>query len=428
MNLKLPIGIQTFSDLRQNGYLYVDKTHDIYNMISSGKSFFFSRPRRFGKSLLVSTLASIFKGEKSLFEGLYIADKIEWNETYPVIKLDWSSLKHNLASQMEEGMAIYLKGIAAGFDIVLGQIFSSNRFEELLTAIHKKTGRQVVVLIDEYDMPILDALDVETEEIDEIRKYLQSIYTVLKTADEHLRFVFLTGVSKFAKVSIFSGLNNLRDITLDAEYATLCGYTQSELERYFDPFIKEMAESERVSTQELLNRIRHWYNGFSWDGVTTVYNSFSTLLLFAKKEMQNYWFETGTPTFLINLIKERNDIKFLLASSTMSDTAFNSFDPHSLASQILMFQTGYLTVKKKEKDRFGAGIIYTLGVPNEEVRQSMFQYLTSSFTAYPVSSSGVMRSRMMSQLFDGDVSAFEKSAQELFAHIPYQLHIPREAY
>jgi hypothetical protein len=189
-----------------------------------------------------------------------------------------------------------------------------------------------------------------------------------------------------------------------------------------------MAEAQQTGQQDLLDRIRYWYNGFSWDGLTSVYNPFSTLLLFNKKIFRNYWFETGTPTFLINLIKERNDVKLLLEPVQMNDVEFNSFDPRTLGTKVLMFQTGYLTVKEVNKDPFGDGVFYTIGIPNEEVRQSMLQYLTSSFAVYPIDDTASMRSRMMGQLLSGDASTFETSVKELFAHIPYQLHLPREAY
>jgi hypothetical protein len=427
---KLPIGIQSFSDLRSRDYLYVDKTQHIYNLINKGKIFFFSRPRRFGKSLLVSTLEALFKGEKELFEGLYIYDKADWNETYPVIKFDWSCIRHTSETEMEKGVSIFLKQIADEYGLVLEQEYSANRFDELLRRVHRKTGRQVVVLVDEYDIPILDALQEPSEEIDSLRKFLQSFYRVLKAADEHLRFVFLTGVSKFSKLSIFSGLNNPNDITLDPSYATICGYTQDELESYFTQYLKTFArsETEKGNIRDLLDQIRFWYNGFSWDGVTSLYNPYSTLLLMDKKIFRNYWFETGTPTFLVGLIKERNEVTLLMEPCRLQDTEFNSFDYLTLDTKLLMFQTGYLTIRNVEKDPFGGGMIYTLGVPNEEVRQSMMQYLTSSFAVYPVESTATMRSRMQGQLFSGDVSAFATSLRELFAHIPYQLHIHEEAY
>jgi hypothetical protein len=425
---KLPIGIQSFSDLRGRDYLYVDKTRHIYNLINKGKVFFLSRPRRFGKSLLVSTLEALFKGERKLFEGLYIYGKVDWNESYHVIKFDWSCIRHTSEVEMEKGVSIFLKQIADEYDLVLEQEYSANRFDELLRRLHRKTGRQIVVLIDEYDMPILDALQEPAGKIDSIRKFLQSFYRVLKAADEHLRFVFLTGVSKFSKVSIFSGLNNLNDITLDPFYAAICGYTQDELESYFALYLEAFAESEKGNIRDLLDHIRFWYNGFSWDSATSLYNPYSTLLLMDKKIFQNYWFDTGTPAFLIDLIKERNDVKLLMEPCQMQDAEFNSFDYLTLDTRLLMFQAGYLTIRNVEKDPFGGGIMYTLSVPNEEVRQSMMQYLTSSFAVYPIENTATMRSRMLGQLFSGEVSAFETSMRELFAHIPYQLHIPQEAY
>jgi hypothetical protein len=280
---RLPIGIQNFAELRRKDFLYVDKTREILRMISSGKAFFLSRPRRFGKSLLVSTLDAIFKGEKTLFEGLYIYDKIDWSEQYPVIKLDWSSITHTNVENMEDGTAIYLKRFADFYGVTLEQKYAVNRFEELICDLHQKTGKQVVVLIDEYDMPILDALNKPPETINALRDFLQSFYRILKASDEHIRFIFLTGISKFSKVSIFSGLNNLLDITLSKDYAALCGYTQEELERSFEPYIEAMATEQQYTKNELLQRIRRWYNGYSWDGVTSVYNPFSTLLLFTEK-------------------------------------------------------------------------------------------------------------------------------------------------
>jgi hypothetical protein len=408
--------------------LYVDKTREILALVGSGKVFFLSRPRRFGKSLLVSTLEALFKGEKALFEGLYIADKVDWDDRYPVIKLDWGGIGHSTAAQMEESTLGFLDRIAKANQIALTAKSASDSFEELIESLYQKAGKQVVVLVDEYDMPILDALNGPVEAIDEIRQFLQSFYKVLKAADEHLRFVLLTGVSKFAKVSIFSGLNNLRDITLSNDYATICGYTQEELETCFASYIEEFAQAEHIGKQDVLDLIRQWYNGFSWDGLHTVYNPFSTLLLFAEKAMRSYWFDSGTPTFLVGLIKERNDVKFLLEPSRMNDEEFNSFDYRTLDTKVLMFQTGYLTVKKIDKEPFGSGEIYTLGIPNEEVRRAMLQYLVGSFSAYPIGNTASMRSSMMGQLFEGDVSDFEASAKEMFAHIPYQLHLPREAY
>jgi hypothetical protein len=325
-------------------------------------------------------------------------------------------------------MVVFLNEIAEAYQITLAEDYASNCFRELLFRLHQKTGRQVVVLVDEYDLPILDALNKQVEQIDEIREFLQAFYRVLKGADEHIRFLFMTGITKFAKVSVFSALNNLVDVTFEAEYATLCGYTQEELESYFVPGLEELAAAHNCDVPEVLAKIRYWYNGFSWDGKISVYNPFSTLLLLRQKNFTNLWFETGTPTFLINLIKERNDVKLLLEPTFMKLADYNNFDYRTMDTKLLLFQSGYLTIKKAEQDMFGEDLMYTLGIPNEEVRQSLMNFLTSCFAAYPIDDASAIRSRMMKQLFDGDVTAFETSLKELFANIPYQLHIKREAY
>ena len=422
----LPIGIQSFADLRKNGYLYVDKTEDIYRMITSGKTYFLSRPRRFGKSLLLSTLEAIFKGKKELFEGLYIDDKMNW-ESHPVIKIDWSKIKHTSSQEMEVDMSDYLKGVAENYQILLTREYASGKFDELIVRLHEKFGKQVVILVDEYDMPILDALK-KPDVVNDVRGFLQSFYQIIKANDDHLRFVFLTGVSKFAKVSVFSGLNNPDDITMDDKYASICGYTQEELTSYFSEHITDFALSEKVSESEIVESIRGWYNGFSWDGRTFVYNPFSTLILFNKKRFSDYWFASGTPTFLIDLIRERNDVKLLLESTQIQASGFDSFEPAAIDTKLLLFQTGYLTVKSVARSRFGEEVVYTLDVPNREVRQALMTHFTAAYTAFPLSDTAPMRERMLGQLLDGDADAFERAVQEMFARIPYQLHIPREAY
>jgi len=424
----LPIGIQSFADLRSSGYLYVDKTEDIHRLITSGKIFFLSRPRRFGKSLLISTLDAIFAAQKELFEGLYIYERWDWTQQHPVVRLDWSLISHASAEMMERTSLAFLNTIAEKNQITLTAQYAPDCFYELIDRLHAKTGQKVVVLIDEYDMPILDAMDASFETRDGIRKFLQSFYKVLKGADDHLRFVFLTGVSKFSKVSIFSGLNNLNDITLDAKFATICGYTQSELEFYFEEHIQAMTGEELGAREDVLTLIRDWYNGYSWDGLSSVYNPYSTLLLFTEKKTGNYWFSSGTPTFLVHLIKERNDVEKLLEPVAASSTGFDSADPETMDTVQLLFQTGYLTVKKVEKDPFTQTTDYLLDIPNQEVRQSLTANLFAGYAGSSVSDIQLMSGRLCRQLIEGDGDGFQKSMQEMFAHIPYQLHIPREAY
>jgi hypothetical protein len=356
---------------------------------------------------------------------------MDWEQHYPVIKLDWSLISHLSKEVLEESTATYMRKLAASYQITLSQNRADACFGELLQCLHEKTGRQVVVLVDEYDMPMLDALNKQVEQIDEIREFLQNFYRLLKGADEHIRFVFMTGITKFAKVSVFSALDNLVDITFDAAYAMLYGYTQEELELCFTPHLEELATAHNCDVLEALAKIQRWYNRFSWDGKNTentVYNSFSTLVLFEQKMVTNLWFETGTPTFLVNLMKERNDVRLLLEPVPMKQAEYNSFDYRTLDTKQLFFQSGYLTIKDAAKSPFTKELVYTLGVPNEEVRQSLIDYLTSSYAAYPVDKTISLRERMMEALLKGDAAVFETHLKELFSNIPYQLHIKREAY
>jgi hypothetical protein len=257
---------------------------------------------------------------------------------------------------------------------------------------------------------------------------LHDFYQVLKADDDHLRFVFLTGVSKFSKVSLFSGLNSPRDITMSQEFATICGYTQSELESNFADHINAVAQCDNITCNEVLDKIRYWYNGYSWDGKSFVYNPFSTLLMFTEKIFKGYWFSSGTPTFLVNLIKDRNEIHLLTKPSQMQESGFDKFTIHTLDAQLLLFQTGYLTIKQITDDVLTQQRSFTLDIPNEEVRQALLEHFVSSFANFPDAQTGVIRSRMMHSLLDGDIAVFDQSVKELFANIPYQLHLPREAY
>ncbi|MDR2344610.1 MAG: AAA family ATPase, partial [Planctomycetaceae bacterium] len=309
---KLPIGIQTFDEIREENYLYVDKTEYIHRIVTTGKVYFLSRPRRFGKSLTLSTLDALFQGRKELFEGLYVYDKWDWNKKYPVIRIDWTLIKHDTTEEIERSLSLRLKVIARNNDISLLSEYASDCFGELIEELYRKTGEKVVILIDEYDVPMLDVIGKPSEEIKAMQKALHDIYKVMKGADGYIKFIFLTGISKFSGLSIFSALNNVTDITLDEEYSALCGITQEELENNFSEYLPVMAEKLSKSREELLDDIRQWYNGYSWDGKTFVYNPFSTLLLFRSREFKNYWFDTGTPTFLIDLIKKRNDLEIFL--------------------------------------------------------------------------------------------------------------------
>jgi hypothetical protein len=282
-----------------------------------------------------------------------------------------------------------------------------------------------VVLVDEYDKPITDHLS-NPEKMKANQKILHDFYQVLKATDEHIRFVFLTGVSKFSGLSVFSALNNLRDITLSDDYAALCGYTQQELESYFPEYIDIVAQKLSLSRETLLEQIRIRYNGYSWNGETSVYNPFSTLLLFAEKQFDNYWFRTGTPTFLINLLRSRNRIEPVLSPVIADSSTFNSYDPLNIGEIPLLFQTGYLTIKRLVL--IEGEPQYTLDLPNAEVRSAFMNYLLSAYSDYPVEQVRPLLFGLQRQIHNKDAAGFEQNLRILFAHIPYELHIKSEAY
>jgi hypothetical protein len=412
----LPIGIQSFEKLRSEDFLYVDKTKEILQLTSSS-IVFLSRPRRFGKSLLISTLGELYKGNQSLFEGLYIFDKWDWTQQYPVIRIDWTNIKHSSREDMERSMLSYLKQLANFHEITLISEYASDSFAELITLLHRKTGNKVVVLIDEYDKPILDS--VGTPEAAGVRAFLQEFYVVLKGTDDHLKFVLLTGVTKVAKVSIFSVLNSPDDITIDDKYASICGYTQEELERDFSEHINDTAVRLDMTKEDLLAKILEMYDGYTWDGKTTVYNPYSTLLFFSKHEFSNYWFETGTPTFLINRLKKQGLAGTVLYPVIVDSSAFNSYDPDELEDIPLLFQTGYLTVKDK-KTVYGDPQ-YTLGVPNLEVRESLMRHLLNAFTTYPMSKMSPLAKEMLRQILEYDAEGLQNNLRMMLAGVPYTL-------
>ncbi|GHV47514.1 ATPase AAA [Bacteroidia bacterium] len=412
----LPIGIQSFEKLRSEDFLYVDKTKEIYQLTSSN-IVFLSRPRRFGKSLLISTLGELYKGNKALFEGLYIYDKWDWTQQYPVIRIDWTRIKHRNKEEMEKDMSDFLQSIATVNGITLTCQYASSLFSELIESLHRKTGQKVVVLIDEYDKPILDSIGMM--ETADIRAFLQEFYVVLKGCDDYLKFVLLTGVTKVAKVSIFSVLNSPDDITLDSRYASICGYTQEELERDFPEYINDTASHLELAREDLLYHIRRWYNGYTWDGKTPVYNPFSTLSLFRKQEFSNYWFETGTPTFLINRLKKSGLVKTVLDPVIVDSSAFDSYDPDALDDVSLLFQTGYLTIKSRK--RVGLEFEYTLEVPNLEVKESLMKHLLSAFTQYPVEQLGTLGRAMLQQIRNYDAEGLTNNLHKMLAGVPYTL-------
>lgn len=365
---QLPIGLQTFSDIVEGNYLYVDKTKDIYNLLAEGgKYYFLSRPRRFGKSLLISTLKEIFSGNKEFFKGLWIYDKLTW-EKHPVIHLNFLGLEYGSREALIDTLEYLVNQNAKAHGVRLKEKGYEKRFRELIVGLSKLN--KAVILVDEYDKPLIDFVD-RKEIAKENGNVLKTFYGAIKGTDPYLKFVFITGVSRFSKVSIFFDLNNLRDITISDSFSTLLGYTEEELLYYFDDGIKEMAKGKR---EELLSDIEKWYGGYSWDGKQFVYNPSSILYLFLEKCFGNYWFSTGTPTFLTKVIKENEIDEGTIENYETTKFFFDSCDIEHVDVYAALFHAGYLTIKETE-DISPTQRIHRLSYPNVEVKESISMLL-----------------------------------------------------
>ena len=372
----LPIGIQTLPGIRAKNCVYVDKTRLVHQLATTGKYYFFSRPRRFGKSLLISTLKELYLGNKALFEGLWIENNWDWSKKNPVLHFSFDDMAYKQIG-LEAAIVKELNRWAKHYEIHLTETTYKLQFKELLEELSKKHGK-IALLIDEYDKPIIDFL--EKHEIDQAkfnRDILREFYGVLKNSDELLEIVFITGISKFAKVSLFSHLNNLDDITLAPQYAGLTGYTQAELEFYFDDYLQLCVESLQISREELLKQMKIWYNGYSWDGTTEVYNPFGTLNFLSKKIFFNHWFSTGSPDFLVK--KMRSLTFYNVENSVVNNIILDTYDIDNLTLIPLLFQTGYLTIKKI--DSMTGDMV--LDYPNREVRESMYTFLINDLSQNP---------------------------------------------
>ena len=405
---KLPIGIQDFRALRQGEYLYVDKTELIFQLADQGKYYFLSRPRRFGKSLLVSTLKELFQGNKELFEGLWIEDKWDWEEAYPVIHISYNDVGYKELG-LREAIKKALTHNAESHGISLEEESISLRFKEL---IHKLSAKnRVVLLIDEYDKPLIDFIN-DPDLLDKNREILREFYSVIKSADPYLQFVLLTGVSRFSKVSIFSDLNNLNDITIDPNFSSLCGYTQQELEHSFADRIEALAQKQGIEKSVLLEQVKTWYNGYSWLGKERLYNPFSVLNFFQKEVFQNYWFATGTPNFLIEVLKK--GFHFNLDELEAGEAQLGVLNLPDPDYRSLLFQTGYLTIKERPHPLY-----YVLGYPNKEVKSSLLQFLVE---AYSFREEGFPLALKISRALEaGDTEKFISILNSLFAAIPEKI-------
>ena len=403
---RLPIGIQTFRKMRENNCYYVDKTAYIRRLLDEGTHYFLSRPRRFGKSLFLDTLKEVFAGNESLFEGLYIRDHWDWSVRYPVVRLDFSGGSYHERGRLHEDVMAQLSDLAEEAGVATRYEHAPACFRHLIGALSRQAGQRVVVLVDEYDKPILDALEVP-DIARANRDFLRGLYGMIKSSDAHVRFAFITGVSKFSKVSLFSGLNNLKDITLDARYSALCGYTEADLASVFAP---ELPGLDR-------EQIRDWYNGYRWLGDEKVYNPFDILLLFDSHEFRAYWFETGTPTFLVETLFQRRVSSLELGGMIGSDELLSTFDVDHIATEALLFQTGYLTITDVEE--LGGKWLYRLDYPNREVRQSLneslLRYLVQDATRQMANSV-----RLYRLLEANDFAGLETLFHAFFASIPYE--------
>jgi hypothetical protein len=396
-------------------------------MISTGgRIYFLARPRRFGKSLLVSTLDELYSGRKELFKGLYIYDKWDWTKQYPVIRLDFGEITFSSGAKLKISLHDFVDEMAEDYSITLSKKNLSDRFGELIKRLSRSTGQQVVILIDEYDRPIINHLS-NPKKLERNRTILHDdFYPVLKASDKWIKFIFITGVSKFSGLSVFSALNNPDDITLNEEYASICGYTQEELETYFSEYIDELAVRKDMSRDQLLYNIKQWYNGYSWDGETSVYNPISTLQLFNNNKFANYWFKTATPMFLMEMLKISNNIEPILKPIEADESMFDSYDPEEIGEIPLLFQTGYLTIKSIETTDIPE--IYTLDIPNMEVRESFTKRLLHAYSKYPLKDINKLTHVMYRQVYAGDTSGFNESLCSLMAKVPNILHEGSEGY
>ena len=424
---RLPIGVQSFEVMRNDGFVYVDKTEYVVKLAAESRVFFLSRPRRFGKSLFLSTLKAYFLGKKELFKGLYIEDaeqkqaELEGREAwikYPVLYLDFTGgiydtsegLLNRFLSFFNEYEEIYK---STGLDI-------PDRFKNLIKKIYETTGKQVVILVDEYDKPLLETMIINEPLNEEYRRILKGFYGVIKACDEYIRFAFLTGVTKFSKVSIFSDLNNLRDISLEKNYSGICGITETELNQVFKPEIDALAEERKLNYEETLAQLKKRYDGYLFHPKgENIYNPFSLLNAFTKKEIGSYWFSTGTPTFLVRTLQHQKEIciRDILENAEMDENSLQDYRPDMNNPIPILFQSGYLTLKGYD-ERMG---LYKLGFPNDEVKYGFLDNLVPAYTSISKDASGLFIGNFVRAIEKGDTESFMKRMYTACAGLPYSL-------
>lgn len=429
---KIPIGIQSFEDLRRKNFLYVDKTLYAFKLANLGKVYFLSRPRRFGKSLFLSTLKAYFLGQKELFKGLYIEKaeekraEIEKNEAwgeYPVFYLDFNVGRYDLDGALAESLDYFLKKEEKIYRLKNEGDSFGKRFQSLIETAYNKTGKQAVILVDEYDKPLLQTMGVNEVLNEEYRNTLKAFYSVIKTCDQYIRFAFLTGVTKFSKVSISSDLNNLQDISMLNDYAEICGLTQAEIEKTFKPEIERLAKNTKNSYDKMLEELKKRYDGYKFSVLgESVYNPFSILNTFNSGELKNYWFATGTPTFLVNYLKDAHyNIPDLDGKVELDESMLNEYRADAKDPIPILFQSGYLTIKEYIEEVN----MYRLGFPNDEVRYSFLENLVPAYSSLRPDETGVSIWKFVEDIRAGNVDDFMERMQAIIAGVPYD-NLPKD--
>lgn len=422
--MKYPIGIQNFGEIRRNGYAYVDKTALLYKLVSEGKYYFLSRPRRFGKSLFLSTLESYFSGEKDLFEGLTVsALEHEWT-SYPILHLDLNSREYKDELSLEAELNRHLEAWEKLYGDEYKERALEERFIHVINHAYEKTGKQVVILVDEYDKPLLQAIGNDALQA-AYRSKLKAFYSVLKTLDAKIRFAFLTGVTKFGKVSVFSDLNNLIDLSFDRRYSSICGITEAELHANFDNDVRNLAEANGLTHEECYKKLAKDYDGYHFDYDTPgIYNPFSVLNTLSSAQFRDYWFETGTPSFLVYQLQKTEYPLDNMTEEELTTDTLNSIDIMDENPLPLLYQSGYLTIKSYDKE-FDC---YQLCFPNREVEQGFIRYLLPFYTPKTKDKSSYAISQFVKDVRSGDTNAFMRRLEGFFANGDYQVMGDLEVY
>ncbi|UTD13472.1 ATP-binding protein [Treponema denticola] len=429
---KIPIGVQSFEVMRNDKFLYVDKTPFLFKLAHSNRVYFLSRPRRFGKSLFLSTLKNYFLGQKELFKGLYVEkaeekraeiEKTEAWVEYPVLYMDFNTKYYKNTEALLTIINLHLDDWEKLYNLTKTSGEIEDRFKAVISALYQKTGKQVVILVDEYDKPLLQTMGVNEALNEEYRNTLKAFYSVIKTCDQYIRFAFLTGVTKFSKVSIFSDLNNLQDISMITEYSDICGITDEELKLNFEPEIKTLGERKKKNLAETLLELKKKYDGyvFAKEGVS-VYNPFSVLSAFSAKDLGNYWFATGTPTFLVNYLKDAYyNIPDLDGNVELNEAGIELYRADAKDPLPILFQSGYLTIKEYVEN----GNIYRLGFPNDEVRYGFLENLVPAYSSLRPYETASSVWKFVEDIRAGNIDEFMERMQAIIAGVPYD-NLPKD--